>query len=121
MPIGRLNREDRQRLSGHFWAIVLKACVEHDCWPGEVLNRLRKSHGVKGISPARAEIVGGMRATAFTYYRQPGECRLWLAGDEPLPDAQFERLVSVSLPLLARMIGCDHSTLVLSQQRRKGK
>lgn len=118
MPIGKLNLEDRQRLSDHFFAIVAGACVEHDCWPGEVLNRLKKSSGVKGISPARAGIVREMQATAFTYYAGTGQCRLWLRG-EALPPVPIGKLSAVSTPLLARIMGCDRSTLVLSQQKLK--
>ena len=119
MPIGKLSQEDRQRLSDHFWAIVLKACVANDCWPGEVLNRLRKSHGIKGITPARTEIVREMRRTALTYYASVGQCRLWLIGDVELPETAWEASISISMPLLGRMLGFDHSTLVLAQQRLK--
>lgn len=119
MPIGKLNEEDRQRLSNHFFEIVNRVCVANDCWPGEVLNRLKKSRGIKGISPARAEIARKMQATAFTCYAGEGQCRLWLTGDKELPDAHWEASKSISFPLLARMIGCDHSTLVLGQQKLK--
>lgn len=119
MPIGKLNEEDRRRLSDHFWAIVLRACAKHDCWAGEVLNRLKKSHGVKGISPARAEIVEEMRGTAFTYYSGDGQCRLWLRGESVLPAVPIGKLNPVSFPLLGRMLGCDHSALVLAQQKVK--
>lgn len=125
MPIGKLNEEDRQRLSDHFWAIVLKACVTNDCLPGEVLNSLKKSHGIKGITPARMEIVREIRQTAFTYYSGIDQCRLWLSGDQPRPiptgtgAAKWKPAISVSFKLLARALGFDHSTLVLAQQRLK--
>ena len=121
MPIGKLNDEDRQRLSDHFWAIVLTVCHEHDCWPGEVLNRCRKSHGIKGISPARREIVREMRETVFTYYWQ-GQCQLLLfASGTTIKTIRMgpKDAIPISFPLLARMLGFDHSALVLAQQKLK--
>ena len=121
MPTGKMSDEDRKRLSDHFWAIVLSACDKHDCWPGEVLNRCRKSHGIKGISPARAEIVKEMRRTAFTYYHE-GKCLLHFVEqpDEPhvIPLSKSgNEATPISFPLLSRMLGFDHSTLVVAQQR----
>ena len=121
MPIGTLNEEDRQRLSDHFWPIVLKACVANNCWPGEVLNRRRKSHGVKGIAPARAEIVREMQRTVFTYCLLAGECKLFLWEDTGSAVLMPPNARRISFPLLARMLGCDHSTLVLAQQKLKGQ
>lgn len=114
MPRGQLSDNDRARLSNHFWACVLHVCHKHDCLPGEVLNRLKKSHGVKGISPARAEIVRQMRITTFTYYDE-GKCLLWL---DPCSDGLAPpNAKPISLPWLGRALGFDHSTLVVAQQK----
>lgn len=116
MPRGVLSDEDRERLDDHFWAIVGRACVRNRCWRGEVLNLSRKSHGVARISTARREITDEMRRTAFTYY-ESGQCQITLVENPGAPYAIPLNAKPVSFPLLARMIGVDHSTLVPAQQR----
>ena len=56
MPKGQLSDNDRARLSNHFWAIVLRTCQEHDCLPGEVLNRLKIVNGQVEVSGPGIEV-----------------------------------------------------------------
>ncbi len=114
MPIDTLNAEDHQRLDEHFWAILRRACLRNKCWPGEVLNGKRKP---RHVAQARAEIAKEVRETAFTSYDCNGECRLWLV-DETVR-AFPAKVNPVSFPLLGKMLGLHHATLVYALQRLK--
>lgn len=114
MPIGKLSEADRTRLYSHFWPIVERACLKNECWPGEVLNDGKKR---SGVAQARAEIARELRDTTFTYYAGNGCCRLVLGDDDAGP--WFDKLKPVSFPLLSKVLGVKHTTLVKALQKLK--
>ncbi len=115
--------ESRERLWAYFCEVGAKLAKEYDILPGELVNSRRKGGAISG---AREEFVGiwrkrvGQRRICQPHQifmsKSPWEARVF-AEEEGLPWGWQP----FSFPNLSRVLGFDHTALVLAEQRRRAR
>lgn len=106
----KITQSDRRRVINFYLEQLATACVNHDCWPGNILNIKRKP---AAVAAARSDIIAAMRE--HVGMRSGPEGRTVM---EVFSKGLPEGWRPISTPVLGEITGQDHSTIVLAMQRR---
>lgn len=91
-------------------AMLLKICGEHGVWLSHVVSQRKTTK----IANARHAILTWMRQAVVMQRAKDGTVHLGLAEQY----GGYSTWHQVSYPVIAELLGCDHSTLVLMSKRK---
>lgn len=96
-----------------FWAHLIGVCIEHQVGPGEMLSARRRRHHCFKITYAKRELARIMREN-YLQSKFDKVTRFYSVNDPPFG----VRTGPISTPVVAALMGMDHSSIVLMERDR---